>query len=300
MRVTAAIPTYGREQVLLDTVNGLLALLAPPDEILIIDQTQRHEPQVEETLRTLDARGAIRWLRLPEPSIPVAMNQALHQATGELVLFLDDDIIPGANLIEGHRRAYVAEEIWAVTGQVLQPGQSEIEAPAERPRSRWGDLAFPYNQNRVAWVDNVMAGNLSVRREAALGIGGFDENFTGVAYRFETDFARRLIAAGGKIRFEPSASIRHLQAPSGGTRMHGHHLTSASPAHSAGDYYFALMTLDRARWRYILARLVRSVRTRFHLTHPWWIPVKLTGELRGLMLALALRRQGRRLSRNPR
>ena len=294
MRVTAAIPTYGREEVLLDTIHALLGLNVPPDEIVVIDQTPRHQAAVEAALRSLDSKGAIRWIRLDKPSIPMAMNRALREATHELVLYLDDDIIPGPNLIEGHRRAYVMREIWAVSGQVLQPGQSEIEAPAGRRHSPWGDLDFPYNQNRGAWVDNVMAGNLSVRRDAALEIGGFDENFVGVAYRFETEFARRLVASGGKIWFEPSASIRHLQAPSGGTRMHGSHLTSASPAHSVGDYYFALTVLER-RWPYIAGRMSRSVRTRFHLTHPWWIPVKLTGELRGLLLALRLRKKGPRL-----
>jgi len=298
MRVSAAIPTYGREEVLLDTIHALLALPVRPDEILIVDQTEKHSAVVETTLKALDARGAIRWIRRSPPSIPASMNHALRAAAGELVLFLDDDIHPAPRLIEAHRRAHRSEEIWAVSGQVLQPGQTEIDAPPER-RSRWGDMDFPYNQNRGAWVDNVMAGNLSVRRAAALAIGGFDENFVGVAYRFETDFARRIVAAGGRIWFEPSASIRHLQAPSGGTRTHGNHLTSASPAHSVGDYYFALMTLERGRARYMASRMVRAVRTRFHLTHPWWIPVKLVGELRGLALALRLRRRGRSLSRNP-
>ena len=294
MKLTAAIPTYGREQVLVDTIAALRSLRVPPDEILVADQTERHGPEVEAALRSLEGAGAIRWLRLPEPSIPKSMNETLRAATGDLVLFLDDDIIPGPDLVEAHRAAYTADSIWAVSGQVLQPGEPRIDPPPRRP-SAWGDLYFPYNQNRGDWVDNVMAGNLSVRREAALRIGGFDENFVGVAYRFETDFARRIIAAGGRIWFEPAASIRHLRAPAGGTRSHGNHLTSASPAHSVGDYYFALMTLERGRWRYVATRMLRAVRTRFHLSHPWWIPSKLTGEVRGLLQALRLRRRGRSL-----
>jgi GT2 family glycosyltransferase len=297
VRVTAAIPTYGRGQVLLDTIHALLGLEVPADEILVVDQTPAHEPAVESELRSLHEEGKIRWLRLAEPSIPKSMNEALRWAAGELVLFLDDDIVPAARVVAAHRAAHDSMDVWAVSGQVLQPGQEEVPAPLRPPKGPWGDLTFPYNQNRGDWVDNVMAGNLSVRREAALRIGGFDENFLGVAYRFETDFARRILAAGGRIWFEPSASIRHLQAPSGGTRSHGSHLTSASAAHSVGDYYFALVTLDKARWRYVIERMLRSVRTRFHATHPWWIPVKLIGELRGLLLALELRRRGRRLAR---
>jgi len=142
-----------------------------------------------------------------------------------------------------------------------------------------------------------MAGNLSVKRDRALAVGGFDANFTPpVAYRFETEFARRLVAAGGRIRFEPRASIRHLRAARGGTRSQGGHLTSSSPVHGVGDYYYALRCgRGWERFWYVLRRPLREVRTRFHLLHPWYIPVKLVGEVRALALAVRLHRGGPRL-----
>lgn len=130
-----------------------------------------------------------------------------------------------------------------------------------------------------------MAGNLSVDRERALGIGGFDERYTAVAYRFETDFARRLVNAGGRIRYEPAASIRHLKAPGGGVRTYGDHRTSPSPAHSFGDYYFARKHVPLF-WPYVARRLRSNVLTRHLATHPWAIPLKLIGEIRGLIQAL--------------
>ena len=84
-----------------------------------------------------------------------------------------------------------------------------------------------------------------------------------------------------------------MRAPSGGTRTYGCHLRSGRPEHAVGDYYFALRNgrgLERVR--YITGRLFREVRTRFHLRHPWWIPVKLVAEVRGLLWALRLARRG--------
>jgi GT2 family glycosyltransferase len=120
-----------------------------------------------------------------------------------------------------------------------------------------------------------MSGNMCLRREAALTLGGFDENFLPpVSYRFDSDFCKRLIRAGGKIRFEPSARIYHLRAARGGTRSVGCHLTSASPVHGVGDYYFAFRQgFNLATLGYVLRRPLREVRTRFHLRRPWWIPV---------------------------
>jgi hypothetical protein len=58
-----------------------------------------------------------------------------------------------------------------------------------------------------------------------------------------------------------------------------------------GDCYYALRCGGglQACW-YLLRRPLREVRTRFHLRHPWWIPVKLVGELRALAQALSLHR----------
>lgn len=310
------IPTYGRDQVLCDTIQSLLALADRADEILVVDQTLDHDSPTTERLGSWDREGAIRWIRLERPSITGSMNRGVQEAKGEIVLFLDDDIVPQADLVRAHREAYEKHpEAWAVVGQVLQPedwGQGEepqdprmgrsmgYAGGAARGRSLgslWGCLDFAFNGMEAAWVGNVMAGNLSVRRERFLAVGGFDETFgPPVAYRFETEFAKRLLRAGGSIRFEPTASIRHLRSARGGTRSAGGHLTSASPVHGVGDYYYALRCGQGfERLRYLLRRPFREVGTRFHLRHPWWIPVKFVGELRALLLALRLHRQDPRL-----
>jgi GT2 family glycosyltransferase len=293
--VTVAIPTYKREEVLVATLEALLAQEGRPD-LLVVDQTTEHEPATRERLESLDRGGHIRWVRLSEPSIPKAMNLALLQATRPLILFLDDDIRPAPGLVAAHAESYTEASTWAVSGQILQPGQ-EPDPGHRRFRTSGlrAFLEFPFNSTEPAWVANVMAGNLSVRRRQALEVGGFDENFVGAAFRFETEFCRRLGSAGGRILFQPRARIHHLRAERGGTRSYGSHLTSFSPAHSVGDYYFALrhgLTLESVG--YILWRPIRHVRTRFHLRRPWWIVPKLVGEARALVWAVRLARRGPR------
>lgn len=284
--LTIAIPTYARGAMLCDTIEHLLSLEPRADEILIVDQTASHPPAVQERLERWERTGTIRRIVLDAPSIPRAMNTALRESRSPRVLFLDDDVIPSRRLVAEHERALEETGAWAVVGQVLQPGEEPRhfdETTLRRGVLR--DLEFRFSHDAPADVRNVMAGNLSVERDKALAIGGFDERFTAVAYRFETDFALRLVAAGGRIRYEPAASIRHLQLASGGVRAWGDHRTSASPAHSYGDYLFARRHVP-AFTRYVLTRLRKNVLTRFHLTHPWAIPAKITGELRGLWRAL--------------
>jgi GT2 family glycosyltransferase len=285
--LSVVIPTYGREEVLISTLERVISL--GPREILVIDQTPNHAELTGLRLGEWARSGTILWCRLPAPSIPHAMNQGLLQALSDIVLFLDDDVEPSDSLLAAHEAAHRDHpEAWAVVGQVLQPGES--------PQRLLEGAMFSFYSDSPCYVQTAMAGNMSVRRDRALAVGGFDENFLGAAYMFEAEFADRVVRGGGRIFFEPSASLRHLRAPRGGTRSQGSHLRTISAAHSSGAYYHMFLTcgIPGAAAR-VLKRLVSSVSTRHHLRHPWWIPITMIAEFRGLLQALCLFNKGPRL-----
>jgi glycosyltransferase involved in cell wall biosynthesis len=122
--ISVVIPTYQREKVLLNTINYLQSLNQCPAEIIVVDQTLKHERKTDQLLSRFDKNGIIRWIRLQSPSIPKAMNIGIYEASHPIVLFVDDDIIPAKSLIGAHEAAYQeSEDIWAIVGQVLQPGE---------------------------------------------------------------------------------------------------------------------------------------------------------------------------------
>ncbi len=273
--------------MLLDTVSALLAQLPPPVELLVVDQTLEHLPETARRLGEWQARDEIEWLRRVAPSIPGAMNDGLVAARGERVLFVDDDVVPATDLVRRHAEAAQRTGAALVAGQVLQPG--------DHPEPLEGK-EFAFRSSIGQRVTEVAGGNFSVERALALAIGGFDENFVEVAYRFEAEFCDRASAAGAAIWFEPAASLRHLRAASGGTRAFGDHLRTFRSAHAVGEYYYWLTASEPSgRWRRILARPWRAIRTRHHLRYPWWIPATLLAELAGLARARRLARGGRKL-----
>ncbi|MCP9900247.1 glycosyltransferase [Cyanobium sp. Cruz CV13-4-11] len=285
MTLSVAIPTYGRDQVLVDSVAALLALDPPPFELLVVDQTPRHDPDCEARLGAWQAEGRIKWLRLPAPSITGAMNVALQEARGERVLFLDDDILPDPELLNAHERAGGADPNAMLAGRVLQPWHQGQSDPEDGP--------FLFNSLRPRSVEEFMGGNVAIPRRLALELGGFDQNFVRVAYRFEAEFAFRWRQAGHPIQYVPGALIHHLRAERGGTRSYGKHLTTVKPDHAVGRYYFQLRTQPLpAALAGCLRGWLGSVRSRHHLRHPWWIPPTLVAEGRGLLWALRLQRKG--------
>lgn len=275
--ITVAIPTYRREQVLLESLDDLLALEPPPAEILVLDQTERHEAETDGRLTELHDAGRIRWLRLATPSIPQAMNRGLLDARQDIVLFVDDDIRPEPELLTAHLAAHEEYGDVLVAGRVIQPWE-EDGGFASLGHSSFAGL-------ESAFVNDFIGCNFSVRRSTALALGGFDENFVRVAYRFEAEFAHRFRTSGRRIYFAPQACLHHLKDSGGGTRTFGEHLTTWKPDHAVGAYYYCLRTGAVGE---LVKRPFRSVATHHHLRHPWWIPLTLLAELRGMVWALRL------------
>jgi GT2 family glycosyltransferase len=283
--LSIVVPTYGRDEILLETLKRLFALNPPASEIIVIDQTEKHTSQVSGTLHSWQASGWMRWLRLRDPSIPGAMNCGLLEAKLPVVLFLDDDIIPQSGLVEAHTSASEETGATLVAGRVIQPWQEGVDFS--------GDNEFHFASCRPFWINEFMAGNFSVRRDMALKVGGFDERFVRVAYNFEAEFAYRWRKAGHRIYFEPTAAVHHLRVAAGGTRMFGEHLRSFRPNHAVGAYYYFLRTWSgRKSIKQLIGRPLRAISTRHHLRRPWWIPATLIAEFLGMAWALVLAVRG--------
>ena len=300
--ISVVIPSYNRSKILLETLDQLFNQTLKPKEVLVIDQTQydRGDPAAE-SLRKLDEASRIRWIRLREPSIPVAMNKGLLESVSANVLFLDDDIKVNSDFLEKHQQVVDQFKPLAHVGQIVQPWQ-EANQPFKdheyvQEITLNADLEFMFNSAEPASIQNCMAGNLCVDRESAIAVGGFDENFSEVAYRFESEFCKRFCKTlDTHFLYSPLPILDHLYIKSGGTRAYANYLTSPKAVHSFGDYYFALLCgQGRSKFNYIASRFFFSVCAKFYLRKPWFIPVRLIAEVRGLFKALNCIKQGQRL-----
>ncbi len=296
--VSIVIPTFNREIVLIETINSLIELEYRASEIIIVDQSIDHSEPVTIALEELHESGQILWLRLTTPSIPNAMNIGAMKASGDIVLYVDDDIVPSSNLVFEHANRYLDSEVSAVAGQVIQSWETAL--PAEHSSYRDGNErdpdAFQFNSSTATKVRRFIGCNVSFRRTKLLQAGGFDNNFTKVAYRFEAEAAERFVGHGNTIVFEPKASLKHLKQESGGTRSYGNHLTSLNPSHTIGMYYYYLVVKNQnKRWFKLFTSPFKACITKFHLRHPWYIPVTFLSNIGGIIGAIGLWLKGQRL-----
>jgi GT2 family glycosyltransferase len=281
--ITAVVPTYRREAELVDTLLSLEKQTQPGDEILVIDQTPCHAPETERALRELADRHAIRWFRKTKPSQCEAVNAAARLASGRYLVILDDDVIPSATLLEGHRQTLAADPtLPATSGQVLQPWH-----PSPVPAVTHFDVRFDSAYDKACEILSLMAGNFAMPTEVFVAVGGMDENFAGNNYRNDAELAYRIFRkTGRRVRFVPEASLRHLLA-GGGNRAFGAKDTWTAIGGSIGDYYFAWRCLPTHRAiGHTLRRLAKEPLNRYTLRHPWRIPWLQLREVVALAVAL--------------
>jgi GT2 family glycosyltransferase len=219
--VSVVVATIGRGRLLIQTVRGLLENDYPNFEVIVVDQTPQPERDV---LRFMEGDSArIRYVRRRQPGLPDARNAGVGAARGDIVLFVDDDVVVGPSLIAAHARAYADSAVGGVAGRVLPPGDTPRETehrPARIAKVRYFGLVIRdhFDADVRTEADHVRGCNMSFLRRAITDAGGFDGRFGGSAHLEETDLAFRVRAAGYRLVFEPEASLVHLLEAAGGCR----------------------------------------------------------------------------------
>jgi GT2 family glycosyltransferase len=216
--ISVIVVTYRRERVLRDMLSRLCEQVEPDIEVIVVDQSECHEPA---TMQFLEAhRDQLRYLRRQPRGLPAARNAGLEVATGEIVVFLDDDVLCEPGLLAAHVAAYRDQRVGAVVGRNISSGLEYLkpEPAVVGHISPWASLTLNFYAQTERNVDTVRGCNMSFRRALLEEIGGFDERYIGNATMEECDISARIRRKGYLIRFVPAAEVFHLFAPRGGCR----------------------------------------------------------------------------------
>lgn len=214
--VSVIIPTYNRGKPFRETLESVFVQNYPQYEIIVVDQSDKKFPKKEKFLA--QHKTKIRYFSGFKPNAAAARNLGVKKARGDILLFLDDDVICQKNLLANHVKNYGESLIGAVAGRVITPDQP-IKKDSRRigQITPWGSFISGFSSKISQKVMTVISCNASWRRDAFEKIGGFDENFTG-PIREDSDLSLRTVKARYEIVFEPQAVVIHQRAESGGFR----------------------------------------------------------------------------------
>jgi glycosyltransferase involved in cell wall biosynthesis len=219
---SVVVATRDRTASLSRCLDSLLDLDYRDYELVVVDNA----PATRTTERLIAARyaRAVRYVREDEPGLANAHNRGIAAAGGEIVAFVDDDVVVDAGwLLELATAFEWATDIACVTGMILA---AELETPAQVwSEARWGlgkgfaprvfrisdrrrlGSLFPYAAGRFG-----SGANMAFRREVLQELGNFDPALgTGTPSRGGDDLAAffDVVAAGYALAYAPRAIVRH-------------------------------------------------------------------------------------------
>lgn len=216
--VTVAIQTYNRSATLAETLESLRGLRCPETadyEILVVDNNSTDDTAqvIQQYSQVLAPR--LRSVREPRQGLSHARNRALQEAQGEIVSFLDDDVIVDPGWLCAVAAAF-EEHSATVVG-----GRSYLIYRSRRPK--WLPEHYEFFLSRLDYGDQVLVPtdndlyglNFSVQKNFAVQVGGFNPSLgrcgpVSLRSGEESDLLRKIRTHGGVAVYEPRAIVGHI------------------------------------------------------------------------------------------
>ncbi len=135
-----------------------------------------------------------------------ARQRGCEQATGEVVLLLDADVVPGTGLASGHAAHHAAREGLVVAGPMPVP--SPHGAPARLYADAYDRWRQDVERDPAVLLRRLWGGNVSLRRADALRVGVDEPAMRGLRHE-DRELGLRLAAAGLAGVFDPALTAEH-------------------------------------------------------------------------------------------
>lgn len=239
MNITVILCTYNRCHSLRKTLSSIAASSLPEKvkwEILVVDNNSKDQTReiVQDFSRIYPDR--FRYLFEPRQGKSYALNTGIREAEGDILVFTDDDVTFEPTWLCNLTASLDSGQCVGAGGRTLP--ETNFSAP------RWLRLDDLYALGPLALFDRGLescnlaeppfGNNMAFRREMFAKYGGFRTDLgprPGSEIRSEdTEFGRRVLSAGERVRYEPSAIAHH-----------------AIPANRVQKRYFLAWWFDKAR-----------------------------------------------------
>jgi glycosyltransferase involved in cell wall biosynthesis len=219
MRFSVVIPTLGRPEMLRRTLESLAACDPAPSEVIVVDgdTTRSAEPVVADAG---GGREGWRYVTGPRGSSH-QRNTGIDAATGDIIVFSDDDVTYAPDVFGVLQKAYADPAIVGATTKVIEATDHKVGRKESRFRrllpgggtegtfTRYGYPNYLVDVDAPRDVEFMPGCFMSARTEAARRVR-FDEHLTEYGLLEDEDFSYRLTRAG-RVVYLPQVTIHHLK-----------------------------------------------------------------------------------------
>lgn len=164
-------------------------------EVIVVDDGSTDG--TGEMIQSLQPPMDLVFIRQAKEGLAAGRNKGILKAKGEIVLFIDDDVLADPALLAEHLRFHELYPKSVVKGWV---NHVPVLAKPEKPRWTWRDYSRAF-----FWTSNV-----SVQKKYLLEAGLFDESFKEYGWE-DLELGLRLQALGLRSKINPKAIGYHYK-----------------------------------------------------------------------------------------
>ncbi|MCP4594302.1 MAG: glycosyltransferase [bacterium] len=214
--ISVIVCTYNRADLLARMLASFFeqSCLGDVDhELVVVDNNSSDDTRV--TVEALQPRPTLHYVFEARQGLSCARNRGVKEARGEIIVFLDDDVIVSDRWLEHIRACFDESGADAVGGRSYLVFEGDVPTWIRaRFRRVLSEVDLGPTRQFVSDVARLAGLNLGFRKSALMAAGEFDEGLgrTGgvLLGGEEAVMLRRVRAAGGVIAYDPDAVVGHI------------------------------------------------------------------------------------------
>jgi len=215
-KVTVVVPTFRRPHGIIKVLDALGTQqdVGLPWDIVVVDNDDSPGAEMAFSAASDGFPVPVRLVREPRRGSAHARNRGIAEASGDVVVFLDDDVVPAGDWLYRLVEPIIDDRCDATGGRVLL--DPSVELPGWWAEWMAGYLAaFDLDPNEIELLPDgwVLTASVALRADLLRASGGFDPELgprSGVPLvDDDISLSRRFMIAGGRIRFIPDAVVVH-------------------------------------------------------------------------------------------
>jgi len=217
-KISIIVPTRNRAtslKALLDSLARAEPLKGAVTEIVVVNNGSTDATAaLLQKLSTEFKPYSLRVLDQPAAGKSYALNMALADSSGDLLIVFDDDVTADPHCLTSLVNTYGDGNFAAVQGRIL-PGVDPAGQSAELDRLEEYNIPLIDYGAEVREISGLTGTNMSFTRELVNRVGYFDTRLGPGAAGFSEDseFSIRIRKAGFKIGYTPHAIVYHELNP---------------------------------------------------------------------------------------
>ncbi|NCO32272.1 MAG: glycosyltransferase family 2 protein [Armatimonadetes bacterium] len=218
IQFSVIIPTFNRGALLREVVYALTHQESPgcDYEIVPVDNASTDNTRAVVEEMSTASPIPIRYQYEPKPGSHYARNTGFKSANGEILGLIDDDVVVDSSWVRQMTQPYEDPKVSCVGGRIiLRWINGEPQEFLASYREILGEINYGPQFKELTFPVSVNAGNLSIRREMLMGVGGYNPCSAPGDLRLvgdgEVGLCNKVYASGGRIFWNPAAIGWHVQ-----------------------------------------------------------------------------------------